>query len=90
MVVQHFNSKQFAQLVDMSLLERNGFAKLDQYFSDEPFTEEEMISAGFTKQYFNLEEDEIVYWRIINNTDLILMHDHNGSYWLWGKEEEDG
>ena len=29
MVVQHFNTGRFAQIVDMSMLESHGFAKLD-------------------------------------------------------------
>ena len=90
MVVQHFNTGHFAQLVDLSLLEQHGFAKLDQYFVDEPFLEEEMIEAGFKLRHTGIEGDDLQYWRIISDTELIQMHDSQGSYWLWGKEEEDG
>lgn len=86
MVVQHFNSGQFAQIVDMSMLESHGLAKLDQYFVDEPFTEEEMIEGGFKRRD---EEDAIVYWKMVKDSELIQVKSPKGSYWLWGRDDED-
>lgn len=91
MVVQHFNTGHFAQVVDMSMLESHGFAKLDQYFADIPFNEEEMIEGGFQQR--RIEEDgenSIAYWKIVKNTELILVKSLKGDYWLWGRDEEDG
>ena len=86
MVVQHFNSGQFAQIVDMSMLESHGLAKLDQYFVDIPFTEEEMIEGGFQRKD---EDDEIIYWKMVKNSELIQVKSPQGNYWLWGREDED-
>lgn len=93
MIVQHFNTGHFAQIVDMSMLESHGLAKLDQYFVDIPFNEEEMESGGFRRRYIEVDDAEgiITYWKMVQNTELILMHSPQGDYWLWGKEsEEDG
>lgn len=90
MVVQHFNSGQFAQLVDMSMLESHGLAKLDQYFPDAPFTEEEMFDAGFKLRNYNIDEAaSIDYWKVVSDTELILVRSPQGDYWLWGAEEEE-
>ena len=93
MIVQHFNTGHFAQVVDMSMLESHGLAKLDQYFVDIPFEEHEMLEAGFKRRYIEVDDAEgiITYWKLVQNTELILMHSPQGDYWLWGKEsEEDG
>ena len=93
MIVQHFNTGHFAQMVDMSMLESHGFAKLDQYFVDIPFLECEMIEAGFKRRYIEADdaEDIVTYWKVVQNTELISVHSPEGDYWLWGKEsEEDG
>ena len=90
MVVQHFNSGQFAQIVDMSMLESHGLAKLDQYFVDIPFTEEEMIEGGFQRRDdYEGAEGAIIYWKMVKNSELILVKSPQGNYWLWGREEED-
>ena len=86
MVVQHFNSGHFAQIVDMSMLESHGLAKLDQYFVDIPFTEEEMIEGGFQRRD---EDDKIIYWKMVKNSELIQVKSPQGNYWLWGREDED-
>ena len=57
MIVQHFNTGHFAQIVDMSMLESHGLAKLDQYFVDIPFEEDEMIEAGFQRRYIEVDDD---------------------------------
>lgn len=93
MIVQHFNMGHFAQIVDMSMLESHGFAKLDQYFVDIPFNEEEMETAGFKRRYIEADDDAgiITYWKMVEDTELILVRSPQGDYWLWGKEsEEDG
>ena len=93
MVVQHFNAGHFAQIVDMSMLESHGLAKLDQYFTEIPFEEHEMIKAGFKRRYIEADDTAgiITYWKIVPDTELILVHSPQGDYWLWGKEsEEDG
>lgn len=93
MIVQHFNTGHFAQIVDMSMLESHGFAKLDQYFVDIPFMECEMIEAGFKRRYIEVDDAEgiVTYWKIVRDTELILVHSPQGDYWLWGREsEEDG
>lgn len=93
MIVQHFNTGHFAQIVDMSMLESHGFAKLDQYFVDIPFNEEEMESGGFQRRYIEVDDAEgiITYWKVVRDTELILVHSPEGNYWLWGREsEEDG
>lgn len=93
MIVQHFNTGHFAQIVDMSMLESHGLAKLDQYFVDIPFEENEMIEAGFQRRYIEVDDAEgiITYWKMVPDTELILVHSPEGDYWLWGKEsEEDG
>ena len=91
MVVQHFNSGQFAQIVDMSMLESHGLAKLDQYFADIPFNEEEMIEGGFKQRYIEEDgENSIAYWKMVKDTELILVKSPEGDYWLWGSGEEDG
>ena len=87
MVVQHFNSGHFAQIVDMSMLESHGLAKLDQYFVDIPFTEEEMIEGGFQRR--DDEEGAIIYWKMVKNSELIQVKSPQGNYWLWGREDED-
>ena len=91
MVVQHFNSGQFAQIVDMSMLESHGLAKLDQYFVDIPFTEEEMIEGGFQRRddYEEGAEGAIIYWKMVKDTELIQVKSPQGNYWLWGREDED-
>ena len=86
MVVQHFNSGYFAQIVDMSMLESHGLAKLDQYFVDIPFTEEEMIEGGFQRRD---DEGAIIYWKMVKNSELIQVKSPKGSYWLWGREEDE-
>ena len=91
MIVQHFNTEHFAQMVDMSMLESHGLAKLDQYFADIPFNEEEMFEGGFKQRHIEEDgEDSIAYWKIVKDTELILVKSHKGSYWLWGRDEEDG
>lgn len=93
MIVQHFNTGYFAQIVDMSMLESHGFAKLDQYFVDIPFNEEEMESGGFQRRYIEVDDAEgiITYWKVVRDTELIFVRSPQGEYWLWGKEsEEDG
>ena len=93
MVVQHFNTGHFAQIVDMSMLESHGLAKLDQYFVDIPFNEEEMESGGFRRRYIEADDAEgiVTYWKLVQDTELILVRSPQGDYWLWGKEsEEDG
>ena len=91
MIVQHFNTGHFAQIVDMSMLESHGFAKLDQYFVDIPFNEEEMESGGFQRRYIEVDDAEgiITYWKVVQNTELILVHSPEGDYCLWGKESEE-
>lgn len=92
MVVQHFNTGHFAQIVDMSMLESHDFAKLDQYFVDIPFNEEQMESGGFQRRYIEVDDAEgiVTYWKMVKDTELILVRSPDGNYWLWGKEEEDG
>ncbi len=93
MVVQHFNAGHFAQVVDMSMLESHGLAKLDQYFTDIPFEESEMIKAGFKRRYIEADDAAgiVTYWKLVQDTELIFVHSPQGDYWLWGKEsEEDG
>lgn len=93
MIVQHFNTGYFAQIVDMSMLESHGFAKLDQYFVDIPFNEEEMESGGFQRRYIEVDDAEgiVTYWKVVRDTELIFVRSPQGEYWLWGKEsEEDG
>lgn len=91
MIVQHFNTGHFAQIVDMSLLESHGFAKLDQYFIDIPFNEEEMEAGGFQRRYIEVDDAEgiVTYWKMVPDTELILVHSPQGDYWLWGKESEE-
>ena len=93
MIVQHFNTGHFAQIVDMSMLESHGFAKLDQYFVDIAFMECEMIEAGCKQRYIEADDTEgiVTYWKVVRDTELIFVHSPQGDYWLWGKEsEEDG
>lgn len=92
MIVQHFNTGHFAQVVDMSMLESHGLAKLDQYFADIPFNEEEMFEGGFKQRHIEEDgEDSIAYWKIVKNTELILVKSYEGDYWLWrSDDEEDG
>ena len=91
MVVQHFNTGRFAQVVDMSMLESHGLAKLDQYFADIPFNEEEMTEGGFKQKHIKEDgEDSIAYWKMVKDTELILVKSPEGDYWLWGSGEEDG
>jgi hypothetical protein len=91
MIVQHFNTGHFAQMVDMSLLESHGFAKLDQYFVDIPFDDEEMEAGGFQRRFIEADEAEgiITYWKVVPDTELIFIHSPQGDYWLWGKESEE-
>lgn len=92
MIVQHFNTGHFAQVVDMSMLESHGLAKLDQYFADIPFNEEEMFEGGFKQRHIEEDgEDSIAYWKIVKDTELILVKSYEGDYWLWrSDDEEDG
>lgn len=93
MIVQHFNTGHFAQIVDMSMLESHGLAKLDQYFIEIPFEEHEMLKAGFKRRYIEADDAEgiVTYWKLVQDTELILVRSPQGEYWLWGKEsEEDG
>ena len=91
MIVQHFNTGKFAQVVDMSMLESHGLAKLDQYFADIPFNEEEMFEGGFKQRHIEEDgEDSIAYWKIVKDTELILVKSYEGDYWLWRSDEEDG
>lgn len=93
MIVQHFNTGHFAQIVDMSMLESHGLAKLDQYFVDIPFGEDEMEAGGFQRRYIEADDAEgiVTYWKVVRDTELIFVHSPEGDYWLWGKEsEEDG
>lgn len=91
MIVQHFNTGHFAQIVDMSMLESHGLAKLDQYFVDIPFNEEEMTEGGFKQKYIEEDgEDSIAYWKMVKDTELILVKSYEGDYWLWRSDEEDG
>ena len=91
MIVQHFNTGHFAQVVDMSMLESHGLAKLDQYFADIPFNEEEMIEGGFKQKHIEEDgEDSIAYWKMVKDTELILVKSYDGDYWLWRSDEEDG
>lgn len=85
MVVQHFNAPSFMQIVDTSLYEQHGFVKLDQYFTDEPFTQEEMLSAGFALNLL-LEETGPVYWRVVKNATLTHIKGKD-DYWTWGSED---
>ena len=91
MIVQHFNTGHFAQVVDMSMFESHGLAKLDQYFADIPFNEEEMTEGGFKQKHIEEDgEDSIAYWKMVKDTELILVKSPEGDYWLWGSGEEDG
>ena len=93
MVVQHFNTGHFVQIVDMSMLESHGLAKLDQYFVEIPFEEHELIEAGFQRRYIEVDDAAgiVTYWKLVQDTELIFVHSPQGDYWLWGKEsEEDG
>ena len=91
MIVQHFNTGHFAQVVDMSMLESHGLAKLDQYFADIPFNEEEMTEGGFKQKYIEEDgENSIAYWKMVKDTELILVKSYEGDYWLWRSDEEDG
>ena len=91
MIVQHFNTGHFAQVVDMSMLESHGLAKLDQYFADIPFNEEEMTEGGFKQKHIEEDgEDSIAYWKMVKDTELILVKSYDGDYWLWRSDEEDG
>ena len=92
MIVQHFNTGHFAQVVDMSMLESHGLAKLDQYFADIPFNEEEMTEGGFKQKHIEEDgEDSIAYWKMVKDTELILVKSFEGDYWLWrSDDEEDG
>ena len=91
MIVQHFNTGHFAQVVDMSMLESHGLAKLDQYFADIPFNEEEMIEGGFKQKHIEEDgEDSIAYWKMVKDTELMLVKSYDGDYWLWRSDEEDG
>ena len=91
MIVQHFNTGHFAQVVDMSMLESHGLAKLDQYFADIPFNEEEMTEGGFKQKHIEEDgEDSIAYWKMVKDTELILVKSYEGDYWLWRSDEEDG
>ena len=84
MIVQHFNTGHFAQVVDMSMLEPHGLAKLDQYFADIPFNEEEMTEGGFKQKHIGEDgEDSIAYWKMVKDTELILVKSYEGDYWLW-------
>lgn len=91
MIVQHFNTGHFAQIVDMSMLESHGFAKLDQYFVDTPFNEEEMEAGGFQRRFIEADDNAgiISYWKVVPDTELIFVHSRQGDYWLWGKESEE-
>ncbi len=91
MVVQHFNTGHFAQIVDMSMLESHGLAKLDQYFTDIPFEESEMIKAGFKRRYIEADDNAgiVTYWKLVQDTELIFVRSPQGEYWLWGKESEE-
>lgn len=90
-IVQHFNTGRFAQVVDMSMLESHGLAKLDQYFADIPFNKEEMFEGGFNQRYIEEDgENSITYWKMVKDTELILVKSPEGDYWLWGSGEEDG
>ena len=87
MIVQHFNTGKFAQVVDMSMLESHGLAKLDQYFADIPFNEEEMTEGGFKQKHIEEDgEDSIAYWKMVKDTELILVKSPAGDYWLWGSD----
>lgn len=88
MIVQHFNTGHFAQVVDMSMLESHGLAKLDQYFADIPFNEEEMTEGGFKQKHIEEDgEDSIAYWKMVKDTELILVKSYEGDYWLWRSDE---
>lgn len=91
MVVQHFNAGHFAQIVDMSMLEPHGFAKLDQYFVSIPFEENEMMEAGFKRRYIEVDDAAgiLTYWKVVPDTELIFVRSPQGEYWLWGKESEE-
>ena len=71
----------------MSMLESHDFAKLDQYFPDIPFTEEEMLDGGFKLRNYDTESNSIDYWKVIEDTELILVRSPQGDYWLWGAED---
>lgn len=83
MVVQHFGAEEFVQIVDLSLLDEHGFAKLDQYFADVPFEEEDMLDAGFKRS----QEEELVYWKIVKDTELIQVLSPKSHYWIWGRDD---
>lgn len=91
MVVQHFNTGHFAQIVDMSMLESHGFAKLDQYFVDIPFNDEEMEAGGFQRRFIEADDAQgiLTYWKVVPDTELIFIHSPQGDYWLWGKKSEE-
>lgn len=89
MIVQHFNTGHFTQIVDMSMLESHGIAKLDQYFIDIPFHEEQMFEGGFKRKYDEEgAEGEIIYWKMVKDTQLIFVKSSEGDYWVWGNEED--
>ena len=89
MIVQHFNTGHFTQIVDMSMLESHGIAKLDQYFIDIPFNEGQMFEGGFKRKYDEEgAEGEIIYWKMVKDTQLIFVKSSEGDYWVWGNEED--
>ena len=85
LVVQHFDEDQYMQIVDLSLLEEKGWAKLDQYFADIPFDEDDMLDAGFTRSH----ENGLVYWKVVEDTELIQVTHQKSYYWIWGRDDDE-
>ena len=51
-----------------------------------------MFEGGFKQRHIEEDgEDSIAYWKVVKDTELILVKSSEGSYWLWGRDnEEDG
>ena len=50
-----------------------------------------MTEGGFKQKHIEEDgEDSIAYWKMVKDTELILVKSPEGDYWLWGSGEEDG
>lgn len=50
-----------------------------------------MTEGGFKQKYIEEDgEDSIAYWKMVKDTELILVKSYEGDYWLWRSDEEDG
>lgn len=50
-----------------------------------------MFEGGFNQKHIEEDgEDSIAYWKMVKDTELILVKSPEGDYWLWGSNEEDG